>query len=91
MKKRLEEIIVAAVVIGVFLLILLAFFKGFGYISELDNDDKKKAFLYNGQEFVCRGGYERFLVSKSGGWIIEKEEFVKDDKIVSISRCSERE
>lgn len=91
MKKIVEEIAVAVVAILVFAFMLSLFFKAFGHISELSNDDKKKAFLHNGQEFVCRGGYERFLVSKKNGWRIEKEEFVKDDKIVSISMCSERE
>jgi len=90
-KKIAENIVVAAVVIGVFLLMLLAFFKVFGHILELDNDDKKKAFLQSNQEFICRDGHDSFLVSKKNGWSIEKDEFVKGDKIVSISRCNERE
>ena len=91
MKKIAENIVAVAVVIGVVLLMLLAFFKVFGYILELDNDDKKKAFVQSNQEFKCRDGYDNFLVSKKNGWSIEKDEFVKGDKIVSISRCYERE
>ncbi|MFA5454760.1 MAG: hypothetical protein WC272_05525 [Sulfurimonas sp.] len=91
MKKKVEKIIVAAVAIGVFLLMLLGFFKVFGYILELDNDDKKKAFLQSNQEFICRDGYDSFLVSNKNGWSIEKDKFVKEDKIVSISRCNKRE
>jgi len=43
-KKIAENIVAAAVVIGVVLLMLLAFYKVFGYILELDNDDKKRLF-----------------------------------------------
>lgn len=89
--KRLKDLIAAAVVIGVFVLMLGLILEGFGHISDLTNDEKREAFSHHDKEFLCRGGFERFLVSKSGGWSIKKDEFIKEDKFVSISECRERE
>lgn len=90
MKKRAEEILVTVVIIGAFLLMFSALLEGYRYATSIDNDDKKKVFLHNEQEFVCRGGYEKFLVSKKGGWNMQGDEFIKDGKIVPISECTER-
>lgn len=91
MKKRVEEIIVAVVVVGVFVLMLGTLLEGYRYITGMNNDEKKNAFLQSNQEFVCRSGFERFLVSRESGWSINRSEFVKDDKFVSISECRERD
>lgn len=91
MKKLAEKIIVTLVVLGFFMGLFWILLQLFGYISRLDNDKKRASFLYHNQEFICRDGYDNFLVSKKNGWSIEKDEFVKGDKIVSISRCNERE
>ncbi len=90
MKKIAENIVVAVVIIAIFALMLGVLLEGYKEITSLNDDEKKKAFLM-GQEFACRGGFERFLVSKRGGWKIQGEEFVKEDKFVSISECRERE
>lgn len=49
MKKRVEKIIVAVVIIGIFALMFGALLEGYKDILSVDNDDKKKAFL-EGQE-----------------------------------------
>lgn len=89
--STLRDMIVAVVIIGIFVLMLGALLEGYRYITGMNNDEKKKAFLQSNQEFVCRSGFERFLVSTENGWNIKEDEFVKDDKFVSISECRERE
>ena len=89
--KILKELIAAAVVIGAFVLMLGLLLEGFRFATGLNNDEKIQAFLRHDREFVCRGGFERFLVSKKGGWSLRGDEFIKEDKFVSISECQERE
>lgn len=89
--KIFKDLIAAAVVIGIFALMLGLLLEGFSYVTGLSDDEKREAFSHHDKEFLCRGGFERFLVSKSGGWSIKKDEFIKEDKFVSISECRERE
>ncbi len=91
MKKLAEKIIVTLVVLGFFMGAFWILLQLFGYISRLGNDEKRASFLYHNQEFLCRGGFERFLVSKRGGWKIQGDEFLKEDKVVPIAKCQERE
>lgn len=91
MKDIFQKIVVVSVVTAFFILMVGAMLEGVRYLSSLDNDNKKASFLHQNKEFLCRGGFERFLVSKSGGWSIKKDEFIKEDKFVSITECQERE
>ncbi len=91
MKKLAEKIIVTLVVLGFFMGAFWILLQLFGYISRLGNDEKREAFLYHNQEFLCRGGFERFLVSQTRGWKIQGDEFIKEDKVVPIEKCQERE
>lgn len=91
MKRLAEGLIASVVVLGFFMGVFWIMFEIFEYISRLDNDEKREAFLYHNQEFLCRGGYERFLVSQKRGWSIHGDEFMKEDKVVPIEKCKERE
>ena len=90
MKRLSEGLIASVVVLGFFMGVFWILLEIFGYISNLDNDEKREAFLYHNQEFLCRGGYERFLVSQKRGWNIKGDEFTKEDKVVPIAKCKER-
>lgn len=91
MKRLAEGLVASVVVLGFFMGVFWILFKIFSFISTLDNDEKGEAFLYHNQEFLCRGGYERFLVSQKRGWSIHGDEFMKGDKVVPIEKCQERE
>ncbi len=91
MKRLAEGVVASVVVLGFFMGAFWILLEIFGFIFRLGNDEKREAFLYHNQEFLCRGGYERFLVSQTRGWSIKGDEFIKEDKVVPIEKCKERE
>ncbi len=91
MKRLAEGVVASVVVLGFFMGVFWILFEVFSFISTLNNDEKRASFLYHNQEFLCRGGYERFLVSQTRGWSIHGDEFIKEDKVVPIEKCQERE
>ena len=65
--------------------------QGVHFIKTLENDVKMQHFL-KGNTLKCNNGTfssQSFLVSKKYGWQIYKDEFKKDDILISIHRCKE--
>lgn len=93
MKNFLISIIFIAIVSGLFFSLALGVREMNIYINNIDNYEKIAVFE-KGMEFECYPdtfGDKAYLVSQERGWEVFEQRFKKDDLLISISRCNERE
>lgn len=87
----------AFVVLGGIFIFMKVFYEGANDMQTIDNEKKAKelkSYLENGGSFICQNsvlkGANSYLVSKSNGWDIYKEQyFKKGDLLLETQYCQD--